>query len=186
MNIVIISGSPRKGSLTNRIALHLESHFSEKTNHAIQVVNLQETVLPHIQQVWSSVDNAPEEFKPLAKIMFEADVFVLVTPEYNGSYSPALKNLLDHFPKQHRKPFGIATGSPGGFGGLRATQQIFPLVAALFGYTCPYMLVVPFADKKFDEIGNLLDPAFQSSVDQFTAEFLFLAERITVKEPVTV
>jgi NAD(P)H-dependent FMN reductase len=31
--------------------------------------------------------------KPLAKRIFEADAFILATPEYNGSYSPAMKNF---------------------------------------------------------------------------------------------
>lgn len=186
MNIVIVSGSPRKGSLTNRIALHLQHHLSSKTAHNIQVINLQETEIPPVQAVWSSLEKAPEQYQSIAKMMFEADAFVLVTPEYNGSYSPAMKNLLDHFPKQHRKPFGIVTGSPGGFGGLRASQQMFPLIAGLSGYACPYMLVVPFTDKKFDETGNLIDPAFQSSVDQFTTEFLYLSEKLAATEPATV
>ena len=47
-------------------------------------------------------------------------LLLLVTPEYNGSYTPALKNLFDHFPKQSRKPFGIVTASPGALGGMRA------------------------------------------------------------------
>ena len=37
--------------------------------------------------------------QPLAKRILEADAFILITPEYNGSYSPHLKNLLDHFAK---------------------------------------------------------------------------------------
>ena len=69
--------------------------------------------------------------------MFEADAFILVSPEYNGSYSPAMKNLVDHFPKQHHKPFGIATASPGPLGGIRASQQMQLLVNALFGIASP-------------------------------------------------
>lgn len=186
MNLVVIAGSPRKGSVTKRIALHLENHFSETTSHNIQFVDLEEVNLPPIQQVWSSIDAVPEEFKSLATIVFEADAFVLVTPEYNGSYSPAMKNLLDHFPKQLRKPFGLVAGSYGAFGGLRAGLQMQALVSALFGVFSPHMLIVPQMDKKFDEQGNLLDPAFQSSIDQFAKEFLWLAERVTAKELLTV
>lgn len=180
MNLVIISGSPRKGSLTHRIAIHLVNNFSSNTQHNIQLINLQEIDLPQVQQVWSSVENTPDEFKSLAQIMFNADAFILASPEYNGSYSSAMKNLLDHFPKQHRKPFGIVTGSPGAFGGIRAAQQMQLLVSALFGVFSPYMLVVPMIDKKFDEQGNLTEPSFQSNINQFVTEFLFIAERLTV------
>ena len=106
------------------------------------------------------------------------DAFILVTPEYNGSYTPALKNLLDHYPKQHHKAFGIATASPGALGGIRAAMQLQQLVYALFGIGSPYMLVTPGIDKKFDKEGNLIDENFKKSVDLFLKEFLWLAGKL--------
>ena len=53
-----------------------------------------------LQAGWSSPEKAPAELRPLAERMFAAEAFILLSPEYNGSYSAALKNLLDHFPKQ--------------------------------------------------------------------------------------
>jgi NAD(P)H-dependent FMN reductase len=134
--------------------------------------------VPPVQTVWSTAEKAPQELQSLAKRIFEADAFILVTPEYNGSYSPALKNLLDHFPKQLHKPFGIVTASPGAMGGMRASQQLLLLVPALFGIASPSMLIVPAVDKKFNADGTLADENFQNAINNFTAEFLWLAERI--------
>jgi NAD(P)H-dependent FMN reductase len=89
-----------------------------------------------------------------------------------------MKNLLDFYPKQSHKAFGIVTASPGAMGGMRATQQMQLLVAALFGILSPYMLVVPAVEKKFDLEGNLLDDSFQRNVSQFVNEFLWLAESL--------
>jgi NAD(P)H-dependent FMN reductase len=113
--------------------------------------------------------------------MFEADAFILVTPEYNGSYTPALKNLFDHFPKQSHKAFGVVTASPGILGGVRASQQVQLLINALFGIGSPHMLITPQVEKKFDASGNLIDPAFQKNIDVFVSEFLWLAENISLK-----
>jgi NAD(P)H-dependent FMN reductase len=110
--------------------------------------------------------------------MFAADAFILVSPEYNGSYSPAMKNLLDHFPKQHHKPFGIVTASPGPLGGIRASQQMQLLINALFGIASPYMLIVSAVDKKFDADGNLVDQSYQNNVHNFVTEYLWLAESL--------
>jgi len=185
MNIVIISGSPRTGSLSYRVALHLKNHLQQNTSYPIQLVDLQHSGLPPIQAAWSSVEKAPDEFKALAKIIFEANAFILVTPEYNGSYAPAMKNLLDHFPKQQHKPFGIVTASPGAMGGIRASQQMQLLVGGLFGLLSPHMLITPGVDKKFDVEGNLLDASFQGQIDNFVKEFLWLAENVVpIKEPV--
>jgi NAD(P)H-dependent FMN reductase len=137
--------------------------------------------------VFVSVEHTPGEFKPLAERMFAADAFILLSPEYNGSYSPSMKNLLDHFPKQHHKPFGIVTASPGPLGGIRASQQMQLLINALFGIASPYMLIVGGVDKRFDAEGNSLDQSFQNNVHNFVTEYLWLAENlkpaISSKEP---
>lgn len=179
MNIEIVSASPRKESITFRLATFLQKHLSANSRHNVDVIDVREWNFPALQEeVYSSVDNTPDPYKPLAKRMFGADAFIIVTPEYNGSYTPAMKNLFDHFPKQMHKPFGIVTASPGPMGGMRASQQLQLLICALFGIPSPYMLVTPKVDKKFDAEGNLLDEAFLGQIHNFVAEFLWLAERI--------
>lgn len=178
MNIEIISGSPRQASLTHRVALFLHKILNEKTTHNVGLIDVRENPLPPVQNVFVNADAAPDEYKDIAKRMFAADAYILVTPEYNGSYSPAMKNLLDHFPKQHHKVFGLATASPGAFGGIRATQQLQLLVNALFGIGLPYMFVVPAVEKKFDADGTLLDGSFQNQIDTFVQEFIWLAEAV--------
>lgn len=178
MNIEIISGSPRKESVTHRIAVFLKKYLTEHSSHTVDIIDIRDWNLPLLQQVFTTVEKTPEQFKPLAERMFAANAFILVTPEYNGSYSPALQNLLDHFPKQVHKAFGIATGSTGPMGGMRSAQQLLLLVPALFGIASPQMLVTPFMDKKFDSDGNLSDPAFQKNIDAFVNEFLWLAKSL--------
>lgn len=183
MRIEIISGSPRVNSVTRRVALHLKNWIAQNSSHEVDIIDMKDRTVPPVQSVWVTPDKAPLELQPLAQRIFEADAFILVTPEYNGSYSPAMKNLLDHFPKQHHKPFGIVTASPGAMGGMRASQQLLLLVPALFGIVSPYMLITPAVDKKFSPDGELLDESFQNAVHNFIQEFLWLSEKL-VAEPV--
>lgn len=185
MRIEIISGSPRTTSVTRRVALHLRNLLQHSTDHEIGLIDMEEWDLPPMQAVFTSVDNTPAQWKTLSERVFGADAFILVSPEYNGSYAPALKNLLDHFPKQYHKVFGIATASPGPMGGMRATQQMLLLVSALFGIASPYLLIIPGVDKKFDKTGALVDESFQHNIHNFTTEFLWLAESL-VKDKITV
>ncbi len=179
MNIEIISGSPRKDSVTHRVVLFLQKHLSEITTHTIKVIDVRDWNLDVLQQeIYRSVEATPALFQPLAKRMLTADAYILVTPEYNGSYTPALKNLFDHFPKRAHKAFAIVTASPGVLGGVRASQQLQLLINALFGVASPYMLITPQVDKKFDVHGNLTDAGFQKNIDVFVTEFLWLAENI--------
>jgi NAD(P)H-dependent FMN reductase len=185
MKIEIISGSPRGNSITNRVALHLRNRIQERTEHEVDIIDVRDAEFPLLQSIFTTVESTPEPFKEVAARMLSADAFILLTPEYNGSYSAALKNLLDHFPKQHHKVFAIATASTGMLGGIRSAMQLQELIYALFGIGSPYMLVTPQVDKKFDEEGNLLDPNFKKSIDIFINEFIWLAEKI-VDEKVSV
>lgn len=178
MNIEIISGSPRKDSITHRVALFLKNYIETHSMHSVDIIDVREWNLPLLEDVFTSVEVTPEEYKPLSERMFSADAFILISPEYNGSYTPAMKNLLDHYPKQSRKAFGIVTASPGAMGGMRATQQMQLLVGALFGILSPYMLVIPAVDKKFDADGHLVDATFQKQVDLFLRELLWLSEAL--------
>ena len=177
MNVVLLSGSPRTASLTRRVAKHLKTQLEARSVQT-DFIDLAEWNLPPVQSVWSTPEAAPEAYRDLAKRIEAADAYLLVSPEYNGSYSPALKNLLDHFPKRNRKPFGLATASPGAMGGMRAAQQLLLLVPALFGIAAPQFLLVPAVDKKMDESGVLIDESFKNNIDQFLNEFLWLCERI--------
>lgn len=179
MKIEIISGSPRQGSITARIAKHLHQVLKEKEGIEAGLIDVRDYPLPFVQEAWATQEKVPAEFKALGERVFGADAFILVSPEYNGGYSPALKNLLDHFPKQSRKVFGIATGTDGALGAMRSAQQLIQLVAALFGILSPRLLITPHADKKFDDEGNLLEKDFQKSIDFFVKEFLWLAGKLT-------
>jgi NAD(P)H-dependent FMN reductase len=178
MKIEIISGSPRQASITKRVALHLYNIISELEGINAGLIDIRNHVLPPVESVYSSVSDAPKELQPLAGRIFKADAFILVTPEYNGSYSPAMKNFLDHFPKQNRKVFGIVTASPGAMGGIRAAMQVQQLIFGLSGIGSPQMLIVPEVDKKFSSEGKLKDAEFSNQVNHFLKEFLWLAEAV--------
>lgn len=178
MKIEIISGSPRKGSVSKRVAFHLLERFKNEAGVEVGLIAMDEVEFPFIQKVWTQVSDAPEHLQPIAGRMFNADAYVIVTPEYNGGYSPAMKNLFDHFPKRTGKTFAICSASDGALGGMRAAQQTIQLVAALFGILSPILLVTPQMDKKFDENGTLLDENFQKAIDNFILNFLDLAKKI--------
>lgn len=182
MKIEIISGSPRINSVTRRVTLYLKNWITQNTAHEVDIIDMKDWSVPPVQSVWVTAEKAPLELQPLAQRVFEADAFILVTPEYNGSFSPAMKNMLDHFPKQHHKPFGIVTASPGAMGGMRASQQLLQLVPALFGIASPYMLITPAVDKKFGPDGELLDESFQNAVHNFITEFLWLSEKLVAEK----
>lgn len=67
---------------------------------------------------------APQELDDLAAAITAADGYVMVSPEYNHSMSPALAHLLNHFGASRFswKPSAIVTYSAGQWGGARAAM----------------------------------------------------------------
>lgn len=183
MKITIVSGSPRKASVTVRVAKHLLQMLTEKfSTHQYQFINLNEVQIPFVEEVWSTKNDVPDEYKAVAEKVFSADAFILVTPEYNGSMSSALRNLFDHFPKQNKKVFGIVTASDGALGGIRAAVAMQNQICAWFGIPCPHMLVVGNMTQKFDTEGKLTDQKFGNNILSFVTEFLWLAEAVQAKK----
>lgn len=176
--VLIISGSPRKDSKSVRVAKHLYSILKQTEGVKPLILDVRDNPLPVFESVFENIETTPDLYKSLAKNMIQADAYIIISPEYNGSYTASVQNLFDHFPRQQKKVYGIVTATNGSMGGMRASQQLLLLVIALFGIVSPYMLVTPFVDKKFDEDGTLLDNTFQPKVDLFLNQFIWLVDKI--------
>jgi len=179
MVISIISGSQAKQSVSVRVAIFLKKHLQElMPNDEILIIESKNYNIPLDTSSYKNDGSAPDELKTLVSDIYRTDGFILLTPEYNGSYTPSLKNLLNHFPKLNHKPCAIVTGSDGALGGLRAAQQLQLLIGAHFGLLSPYMLIIPTMHTKFDESGNLIDEKFQTPVNKFSEEFIWMMNTV--------
>ncbi|MBX7107695.1 MAG: NAD(P)H-dependent oxidoreductase [Chitinophagales bacterium] len=183
MKINIVSGSIRENASTKKVALNLAQHFAR--HHGVQagVVDLQDYDYPIWKQVFEKEKNPPEKCVQLHRKLQEADAMVFVTPEYNGGYSLALKNMVDYFGLNvfEKKTIGVAAVSTGGLGGIRAGLQLQQLILAIFAIPVPQMLLVPNIHQRFDNDGVLLDASFEKNVSLFTKEFIWLAGAIHAK-----
>lgn len=101
---------------------------------------------------------APQQLEDLAARIVEADGFVMVSPEYNHSMSPALAHLLNHFGSSlfSYKPSAIATYSAGQWGGARAAVNMRTYLSELGCLPVSAMIHVPKAQEVFDDTGAYL------------------------------
>lgn len=108
-------------------------------------------------------NKAPDELNNLAAKIESADGFIMVSPEYNHSMSPALANLLNHFGSSlfSYKPSAIATYSAGQWGGMRAAIGMRTYLSELGCLPVSAMIHVPKAQEVFSETG-----AAQAEVDE--------------------
>ena len=176
--ILIISGSPRKESKSARVIKYLSKVLDSQKDFETDILDVRDYPLPVFESVFENFESTPDLYKPLAEKIFHSDAYIIVSPEYNGSYTSALQNLFDHFPRQAKKVYAIVTATNGSMGGMRASQQLLLFIMALFGIVSPYMLIIPFVDKKFDESGVLLDETFQPKIEYFLDQFKWLVRKI--------
>lgn len=183
MKIALLSASSRIGRQSHRVALALERNLKSRKGIEPTLVDLGAYKFPPLEAIYQNHPNKPEGTEEVQKIFDDCDGFIFVSPEYNGGYSGTLKNSIDYFKKEYfRKPIGVCSVSAGAMGGVRAAHQMQLLVMALFGYPVPQTLMVPTVQDRFDEDGNYLDKSFETKVNTFVENYLWLAEAIMLKK----
>ncbi|MDN3721988.1 NAD(P)H-dependent oxidoreductase [Roseibium salinum] len=99
------------------------------------------------------------------------DGFVVVTPEYNHAAPGPLKSLIDAAKAEwEARPVGLI--SYGGIsGGLRAAETLRPVFAELHAMTLRDTVSFAMPFNKFDENGELKDPADAKRADAAMVTF---------------
>lgn len=102
---------------------------------------------------------APRALSQLADTIREADAYIMISPEYNHSLSPALAHLLNHFGSSlyAYKPSLIVTYSAGQWGGVRAGVGMRTFLSELGCLPVSAMIHVPQAADVLDEQGHYRD-----------------------------
>jgi NAD(P)H-dependent FMN reductase len=130
---MIVVGSVRPGRVGLPIAEWVRAEAEKTARFEIDFVDLAELALPFMDE-----PNHPSLRKYTKQHTLDwsarvdaAAAFIFVTPEYNYSFSPALKNALDFLNKEWwRKPLGFV--SYGGVsGGTRGVADIMTVTSAL-------------------------------------------------------
>ena len=98
---------------------------------------------------------APQALEELASAITAADGYVMASPEYNHSMSPALAHLLNHFGASlfSWKPSAIVTYSAGQWGGARAAMGMRGFLSELGCLPVSAMTHIPKAQEVLDSEG---------------------------------
>jgi len=184
MHIAILSASTRLNRQSHRVALALERWLHIHSSHHAEVIDLAGYRLPVLEEVLGRHPSPPEGLEDFAHRIRSAHAYLFVSPEYNGSYTAALKNAVDYLKERDfaRKVVGVASVSTGALGGMRAALAMQQLVLAIGAFPIPQMLLVGQVHQRFDAQGQLLDAAYEKNIQQFMESFLWLAEAVTEKQ----
>ncbi|WP_107853003.1 NADPH-dependent FMN reductase [Oceanimonas marisflavi] len=160
MKLLVFLGSvrnstpPRPARLGERVAKAcLACLQGNHGDHQVELIDaldypLEPMFKPHFAY---ASGRAPEPLNRLAEKIAAADGFIMVSPEYNHSMSPALANLLNHFGSSlfSYKPSAIVTYSAGQWGGMRAAVGMRTFLSELGCLPVSAMIHVPRAQEVF-------------------------------------
>ena len=151
------SAPPRPARLGLRVARACQRHL-ERQGEAVTLVDPLDLELPRPFKPHFAFakGKAPADLEALAQQIEAADGYVMVSPEYNHSMSPALADLLNHFGSSlyAYKPSAIVTYSAGQWGGTRAAVGMRTFLAELGCLPVSAMIHVPKAQEVLDEDGS--------------------------------
>jgi len=182
INIIALSGSLRKASYTTKLAHAFIKAAPADVN--IELVDISQ--LPLINEDLET--DLPEPVRALREQVRRADAVLLVTPEYNRSYSPVMKNALDWASRPSGqncwdgKPAAIAGCTPFTLGAFGAHHHLRQVLTYLNMPTMqqPEFYLQLVADKMNDQ-GDITDQSTREHIEKFWKAFVVWIRLINAK-----
>ncbi len=178
MNISIISGSARANNNTIRVGYALKKIF-EQAGHQTSLVDFMQYDIPLINQGELDPDGLSTFQHSLVTSMKNADLCIIITPEYNWSTTPEILNFLHRFGDKKfasifdEKVFalvGVSTGKGGKAPALHLVSILNKIISFLDlnSVVSPKLFESHFTKEVIDERGNLLGNAlFDKGINDF-------------------
>ncbi len=176
MRIMVVIGSVRPGRIGPTVADWVVRSISDRHPDAeVDLVDLADLALPFLDESAHPRMASYEQPHTLAwsARVTEADAVLLVAPEYNHSYSPALKNALDYLHREWwRKPVGIVCYG-GVSAGTRGVDALTPVLVTLGMVKTGAGVEIGFAGGRIREAGGVFVPQGREDelLDHIVVEF---------------
>ncbi|WP_367322404.1 NADPH-dependent FMN reductase [Streptomyces sp. HUAS ZL42] len=134
LRLAVIIGSSREGRTGPAVARWFVEEAESCAMYDVDVLDLADVELP-LSLTRAPGGGSAELLAGVGGRLGAADAFVVITPEYNHSFTAPMKNLIDwHRTQWQAKPIGFV--SYGGLsGGLRAVEQLRQVFAELHATT---------------------------------------------------
>ena len=163
--ITIISGTNRKDNITKKVALEYKRILEEK---------LFESTILALDEV--EITERDKEFIILeSEKLIPAEKYIIISPEYNGSYPGILKLMIDNtdVPRVwwHKKVLltGVSTGRAGN---LRGMEHLTGCLLHMKMLVHPNRLPISLVDKLMNEENRFTDLRTLNAVNMQLDEFM--------------
>ncbi|MEW6641139.1 MAG: NAD(P)H-dependent oxidoreductase [Pseudomonadota bacterium] len=168
IKILVIPGSIRTGSFNVRLAA-LAAKEIALAGVEVTRISLADYALPIYDADLEAEAGVPKPAVDLKHMISQHHGVLLVSPEYNASVPPLLKNAIDWVSRVRERgepplqvfrsrAFAIAAASAGKFGGMRALLALRQILTLGLGVTViPQQMALSGADHAFSDDDQLKD-----------------------------
>jgi chromate reductase len=165
LKILVIPGSLRTGSLNAKLAAAAAYQFTQ-AGAEVTRISLGDFPLPIYDGDLQTKSGVPKHAINLKRMMSAHHGVLIVTPEYNSSVPPLVKNTLDWVTRVQdahetrgqvfrERPFAIAAASEGRLGGTRCLAALRLILSACHATVIPNQLALSFANEAYDDMDRL-------------------------------
>jgi NAD(P)H-dependent FMN reductase len=186
--ILIIPGSTRTGSRNVKLAAAAAHQFAQ-AGVDVSRISLADFPLPIYDGDLQASSGVPKHAVNLKRMIGAHQGVLIVTPEYNASVPPLLKNAIDWVsrvqdPSESRgrvfrsRPFAIAAASEERLGGTHALSALRLILSACHATVIPNQLVLSFADQAYDDMDRLKHPADVEALKALVRQLIEFAQQM--------
>ncbi len=173
VRIVVFAGSVRRGSYNRRLAASAADLVDQAGAEAVRI-DLADYPAPLYNGDLEAERGLPDSVVALKRAFAESAGFVAVSPEYNGSISPLMKNTIDWMSRRGEDPApmlpfrgkvaGLLAAAPGRLGGLRGLVELRRVLSGIGVLVVPAQYALHGAGEAFAEDGSLVSDAHRQGV----------------------
>lgn len=158
--ILVIVGSTRPVRIGAQLAEHLVPLVAAAaSDHRVEVVDLRELALPFLDEPRqpSDGDYVQAHTRAWSATVTSSDAVVLIAPQYNGGYPPAVKNAIDFLYAEWRdKPFLVI--SYGSRGGPQCQRQLTEVLHYIHADPVEGGVQIPIPGSDYSAAAQLMHP----------------------------
>src|SRR6204780_5544370 len=186
LKILVIPGSLRTGSLNARLGA-AAAYQCAQAGAEVTRLSLGDFPLPIYDGDLQTKSGVPKNAVNLKRMMSAHHGVVIVTPEYNSSVPPLVKNTIDWVTRVQdahetrgqifrQRAFAIAAASEDRLGGTRCLAALRLILSACHATVIPNQLALSFADQAYDDMDRLKHPADIEALNALVRQLIDISQ----------
>jgi NAD(P)H-dependent FMN reductase len=188
LKILVIPGSLRTGSHNARLAAAAAYEFAQ-AGVEVTRISLSDFPLPIYDGDLQTKSGVPKNAVNLKRMIGAHHGVLFVTPEYNSSVPPLVKNTIDWVTRVQdaqesrgqvfrERVFAIAAASESRLGGSRCLAALRQILSACHAPVIPNQLALSFAGEAYDDMDRLKHPADIEALGALVRQLIDISQRM--------